>query len=103
MHEPNNDLILTYPTNEPNSNLISITQIAKMLNISRDSLIRYEKENLLTPIRKGIRGDRFYDNDHVAIIEAIRKEKKKQYKRNALHMVKTRREQIANRKRQLTK
>jgi len=102
MQQTINDLIPTYPTNRPNNNLMSITTLAQLLQVSKDTLIRYEKEGLLKPIRKGIRGDRFYSSNHVATVQAIRKEKKKQYKKNALHMIKTRRQQMENRKRQLS-
>ena len=102
MQQNNNNLIPTYPTNEPNTPLIPITEFARLMQVSKDTLRRYERENLLTPIKKGIRGDRFYNQDHITIVNEIRKEKKKQYKKNALNMIKIRRQQIENRKRQLT-
>jgi len=68
----------------------SIKQTTQHFKISKDTLLRYEKENLITPLRANKRGDRIYTPEHFDLIAKIRLQKQQQYKLNALHMVEAR-------------
>lgn len=90
------DLLLSFPKKPliktaPNENM-KIKQVERLFNISKDTLIRYEKDGLLSPLRVGIRGDRQYTPENLITLKELITKRQEQYIKNALSMVKSRKQ-----------
>jgi DNA-binding transcriptional MerR regulator len=55
-----------------NTELLSISELAKFSRVSRTALIHYDKVGLVKPIARGGNNYRHYSDEHIAIVNLIR-------------------------------